>query len=89
MENMLIHNIVGSGCIEKSINLIKLAQKQRSFVSYNAELFPGAHIKFPDCRSIALVFTSGKIVVTGIKSEKALYSFYNKVVCLLEQCVYD
>jgi transcription initiation factor TFIID TATA-box-binding protein len=83
VNDLVVQNIVGSGDAGKKINIIALANMYKTLVHYEPELFCGAHIRFPDSRAAALAFTSGKIVVTGLKSEAALHAFYSKIIDML------
>ena len=78
-----IHNVVGSGCVGHCIDLIGLANTHKHIVQYESEIFPGAKIKYPNSKATALIFTSGKIIVTGLKNEAEVHAFYNKILNLL------
>lgn len=79
-----VRNIAGSFNMNSEIDLNSLAHKHWKFCEYVPELFPGLKLTLPDSRATALVFTTGKIVITGVKTENALKTFHRKVVFLLE-----
>jgi transcription initiation factor TFIID TATA-box-binding protein len=67
-ENSLrIENIVASAKITESLNLPLIASSVKD-AEYNKKRFPGVVIRMQDPKIAALVFGSGKIVLTGAKS---------------------
>ena len=73
-----IQNMVASGSIGIDLNLNSLAV-QLSNTEYEPEQFPGLVYKLPGTRATFLLFSNGKIVCTGTRSEKKL----NEAVDLL------
>ncbi|CAK5046228.1 unnamed protein product [Meloidogyne enterolobii] len=57
-------------------------------ISYNPEFFPGMCLRINDSRTIALVFTTGKCIITGAKSEDEIYLtqnlIYNSILTFLK-----
>lgn len=78
-----IHNYVGSFNIGSPINVTQLA-KTHKFVQYEPELFPGAVIRFSKSKPTALVFFSGKVILTGLKSEAEMRRFYKQIISVLD-----
>jgi transcription initiation factor TFIID TATA-box-binding protein len=70
-ESLKIENIVASGVISGSIDLIKFSENVEH-CELNKKRFPGAVYRIPDPKIACLVFSSGKIVLTGLKNNKAL-----------------
>ena len=70
-ESLKIENIVASGVIADSIDLVELAEKVKG-CELNKKRFPGAVYRIQDPKIAALIFTSGKVVLTGIRNQKAL-----------------
>ena len=70
-ESLKIENIVASGEIAESIDLVKFSENVGN-CELNKKRFPGAVFRIPDPKIACLVFSSGKIVLTGIKNNKAL-----------------
>ncbi|MEM4282268.1 MAG: TATA-box-binding protein [Candidatus Woesearchaeota archaeon] len=64
-----IQNIVASGSIGMDLNLNVLAMKLEN-TEYEPEQFPGLVYKLPGARATFLLFSNGKIVCTGTKSEE-------------------
>ena len=64
-----IQNMVASGDIGMSLNLNKLAMKLHN-TEYEPEQFPGLVYKLSKAKATFLLFSNGKIVCTGTKSEK-------------------
>ena len=66
-----IENIVVAVNLERDLNLDQLAfQLENS--EYEPEQFPGLVYKLPGTRATFLLFSNGKIVCTGTKSEVKL-----------------
>jgi transcription initiation factor TFIID TATA-box-binding protein len=64
-----IQNIVASGSIGMDLNLNVLAMKL-SNTEYEPEQFPGLVYKLMEAKATFLLFSNGKVVCTGTKSEK-------------------
>jgi transcription initiation factor TFIID TATA-box-binding protein len=70
-ESLKIENIVASGAIADSIDLVALADKVKN-CELNKKRFPGAVYRINDPKMASLIFSSGKIVLTGGRSSKAV-----------------
>ncbi len=70
-ESLNIENIVASGVIADSIDLVELSSKVENCL-LNKKRFPGAIYRIKDPRMASLIFSSGKIVLTGVKNTRAL-----------------
>lgn len=73
-----VQNMVASGGIGMDLNLNKLAIELEN-TEYEPEQFPGLVYKLVGTRATFLLFSNGKIVCTGTRSEKML----NEAVHLL------
>ncbi len=62
---------MASGEIGIALNLNELAMKLDN-TEYEPEQFPGLVYKLRDCQATFLLFSNGKIVCTGTKSEDAI-----------------
>ena len=78
-----IQNIVASGAVGMDLNLNELATKLQN-VEYEPEQFPGLVYKLPQTKSnpqaTFLLFSNGKIVCTGTKSEKEVHLALDKLI---------
>src|SRR5208337_471175 len=70
-KSLKIENIVASGIIADSIDLVELSNKVKN-CELNTKRFPGAVYRITDPKIACLIFSSGKIVLTGARDEKAL-----------------
>lgn len=70
-ESLKIENIVASGTIAESIDLTQFSENTEN-CELNKKRFPGAVYRIPDPKIACLVFSSGKIVLTGLRDHKAL-----------------
>jgi len=70
-ESLKIENIVASGVIAESIDLVELSEKVKN-CELNKKRFPGAVYRIEDPKIASLIFSSGKVVLTGIRNHKAL-----------------
>ncbi|MBS1269025.1 MAG: TATA-box-binding protein [Nitrosopumilus sp.] len=64
-----IVNVVASATIDQELDLYKIQDKIPS-VEYNPEQFPGAVFRLRNPKTATLLFSTGKMVCTGSKSEK-------------------
>ena len=70
-ESLNIENIVASGVIAESIDLVEFSGKVEN-CELNKKRFPGAVFRIADPKIACLIFSSGKIVITGVRNDKAL-----------------
>lgn len=74
-----IQNIVASGNIGMDLNLNTLAMKLDN-TEYEPEQFPGLVYKLPMAKATFLLFSNGKIVCTGTKSEEEVHAAVEKLI---------
>jgi transcription initiation factor TFIID TATA-box-binding protein len=74
-----IQNIVASGSIGMDLNLNTLAMKLDN-TEYEPEQFPGLVYKLPMAKATFLLFSNGKIVCTGTKSEAEVHAAVEKLI---------
>lgn len=74
-----IQNIVASGSIGMPLNLNLLAMKLDN-TEYEPEQFPGLVYKLMEAKATFLLFSNGKVVCTGTKSEEAVHAALDKLV---------
>ncbi len=79
-----IQNIVASGSIGMDLNLNVLAMKLDN-TEYEPEQFPGLVYKLPSHRATFLLFSNGKIVCTGTKSEAEVHEVVDKLIEILKK----
>ncbi len=80
-----IQNIVASGTVGMDLNLNVLAMKLRN-TEYEPEQFPGLVYKLVDneIKATFLLFSNGKVVCTGTKSEKEVHIALAKLIANLK-----
>jgi transcription initiation factor TFIID TATA-box-binding protein len=74
-----IQNIVASGSVGMDLNLNTLAMKLEN-TEYEPEQFPGLVYKLAAAKATFLLFSNGKIVCTGTKSEKEVHAAVDKLI---------
>ncbi len=74
-----IENVVASATLNQRIDL-KAVVKGNPGVEYRPETFPGLVFRIKRPKSAILIFSTGKMVCTGAKSEKEARRAINKVV---------
>lgn len=79
-----IQNMVASGNINMDLNLNTLAMKLDN-TEYEPEQFPGLVYKFDKAQATFLLFSNGKIVCTGTKSEKDVYKAVRMLIDVLNK----
>ncbi len=79
-----VQNMVASGSIGMDLNLNSLAI-ELSNTEYEPEQFPGLVYKLDGTRATFLLFSNGKIVCTGTRSETKLKEALSKLVSNLKK----
>lgn len=79
-----IQNIVASGSIGMDLNLNTLAMKLEN-TEYEPEQFPGLVYKLDEAKATFLLFSNGKVVCTGTKSEKEVHAALDKLIINLRK----
>jgi len=81
-----IQNIVASGSIGMMLNLNVLAMRLNN-IEYEPEQFPGLVYKLTsqDVKATFLLFSNGKIVCTGTKSEEEVHKALDKLIINLKK----
>lgn len=74
-----IQNIVAAGSVGMDLNLNVLAMRLEN-TEYEPEQFPGLVYKMPEIKATFLLFSNGKIVCTGTKSEKEVHAALDKLI---------
>jgi transcription initiation factor TFIID TATA-box-binding protein len=69
--SLKIENIVASGIVADSIDLVEVSRKIPN-CELNSKRFPGAVFRLENPRIASLIFSSGKVVLTGIRDNQAL-----------------
>ncbi|RQD84493.1 MAG: TATA-box-binding protein [Methanocalculus sp. MSAO_Arc2] len=67
-DSLKIENIVASGVIADSIDLLAISEHIEG-CELNTKRFPGAVYRIEDPKMASLIFSSGKVVLTGLKNE--------------------
>ncbi|ABU82168.1 TATA-box-binding protein [Ignicoccus hospitalis] len=79
-----IENIVATVSIDQNIDLEKIEKEFDSNVEYDPDQFPGLIFRLEEPRVTALIFKSGKMVVTGAKSTQELITAVKKIFYILK-----
>ena len=74
-----IENVVASVEVTAKIDLNLLARKQND-AEYNPEQFPGLMLRIKNPKATILVFSSGKMVITGLRRETEAEAAVEKVI---------
>ncbi len=75
-----IQNIVASITIPNTFIPLEKAAIEWPEAEYNPEQFPGLILKLKEPKTSALLFRSGKIIITGAKSEKEIKEALNVII---------
>jgi len=71
-ESLKIENIVASGVIADAIDLENVSDKIKN-CELNTKRFPGAVYRIEKPKIASLIFSSGKVVLTGIRNKQDLH----------------
>ncbi len=74
-----IVNVVSSATIDQKLDLNKIQEKFPD-VEYHPDVFPGAVFRLRNPKTATLLFSTGKMVCTGSKSEEIAVKAVNTVV---------
>ena len=74
-----VQNIVGTCDVGFPIRLEGLVYAHSTYASYEPELFPGLIYRVIQPRVVFLIFVSGKVVVTGAKTEEDMKEAFSKI----------
>jgi len=74
-----IENVVASATLDQKIDLLSILKTFKN-VEYRPKQFPGLVFRLKRPKTATLIFSSGKMVCTGAKSEKQAKSAVRKVV---------
>lgn len=77
-----IENIVATVILDQGLDIAKIEEKVRD-ATYQPDQFPGLVLRLDKPKSTALIFRSGKMVVTGAKSTDQLINVVKKIIKLL------
>ena len=80
----IIQNMVASANLHDRVDL-ETAADVLDNVMYEPEQFPGLIYRMNDPKTVLLIFSSGKIVCTGGKSERMVYESVNKLYNVLDE----
>ena len=78
-----ISNMTGSCDVRFPIRLEGLAFRHGKFCHYEPELFPGLIYRMVSPKVVLLIFVSGKVVITGAKSEAQAREAFSKMYPVL------
>ena len=79
MSDVRIVNVVAVASLGQRLDLLAIMKAFRN-VEYRSKRFPGLVFRLKRPKTATLIFTSGKMVCTGAKSEKTARSAMKKVV---------
>jgi transcription initiation factor TFIID TATA-box-binding protein len=83
-DSLKIENIVASGAIADSIDLVEVSKKIPG-CELNTKRFPGAVFRIEKPKIASLIFSSGKIVLTGGRNNQALVDGLAIIVAALKE----
>ncbi len=84
VPQITVQNIVASGSIGMKLNLNVLAMRLEN-TEYEPEQFPGLVYKLNEAKATFLLFSNGKVVCTGTKSESEVDKAMELLVDRLEE----
>lgn len=82
---ILINNIVATTNSKRRINLDQISMKFKNTVYYMPEDFPGLFYRMQEPKITIMLFESGKIVITGARSEAQIPVAAQKIYDLIEK----
>ncbi|HTY15607.1 MAG TPA: TATA-box-binding protein [Methanoregulaceae archaeon] len=83
-DSLKIENIVASGAIADSIDLLDISKKIEN-CELNTKRFPGAVFRIEKPKIASLIFSSGKVVLTGIRDRDALNDGLKLIIKIMKE----
>lgn len=80
-------NITITGSRKIYISLYKFKKENKDAVDYEHEIFPACVYTFPGTKTKALIFKSGKYIITGIKNFNEIRKFNSTFVNYIEKYI--
>lgn len=80
-----IENIVATVILDQTLDLNLIESKMPENVTYQPDQFPGLILRLDKPKTTALVFKSGKMVVTGAKSTVQLIDAVKRIIKLFKK----
>lgn len=74
-----IQNVVATCAVGFRVRLEGLAIDHLQFARYEPELFPGLVYRMAGSHAVVLIFTTGRIIITGTKSKEAMYKVFDDI----------
>jgi transcription initiation factor TFIID TATA-box-binding protein len=84
VPDVIVQNMVASATLGHKIDLASILKSFRN-VEYRPKKFPGLVFRLKRPKTATLIFSSGKMICTGAKSEKQARSAIRKIVGLLKE----
>ena len=78
-DNVQVENVVASASLEHNLDL-EVVSRVLPTGKYNPDEFPGVIYQLKNPKAAGLIFSSGKIVCAGAKSERQAKRALNKIV---------
>eukprot|EP00382_Lankesteria_abbotti_P002862 CAMPEP_0113846348 /NCGR_PEP_ID=MMETSP0372-20130328/1259_1 /TAXON_ID=340204 /ORGANISM="Lankesteria abbotti" /LENGTH=262 /DNA_ID=CAMNT_0000815485 /DNA_START=52 /DNA_END=840 /DNA_ORIENTATION=- /assembly_acc=CAM_ASM_000359 len=80
-----VENLIATATCNFPVRLEGLANVHQEFCSYETELFPGLiyRLSLDNCKAVLLIFSSGKVIITGCKSTQQVEEAFNIVFPVL------
>lgn len=75
-------NAVGSGFLDRELDLSVVAEDLGSVADFDPEKYPGMYIRFSEDSPLLTVYRTGKYIVTGADSVDELFEFNEKLIDL-------
>lgn len=82
-DSLKIENIVASGAIADAIDLADVSKKIEH-CELNQKRFPGAVFRLERPKIASLIFSSGKVVLTGIRDQDALQDGLSLIISAMK-----
>ena len=79
-----IRNIVGSATLPFKLDFNAFCRAYPRNAIYEPELFPGLHFRLDAGNIVCILFTSGKLIITGSKSQNEIENIYKHLFSFLE-----
>ena len=79
-----IRNVVGSATLPFKLDFNVFCRAYPRNAIYEPELFPGLHFRLDSGNLVCILFTTGKLIITGAKSQNEIEKIYKDLFSFLD-----
>ncbi|WP_136602646.1 TATA-box-binding protein [Salinigranum halophilum] len=87
MKKISTVNIVGAGLLDQEFDLNYLATSLPGDVRYEPEMHPGLYLRVETHGPLAIIYRTGKFIITGATSEEEVHSTKDSTINIISEAI--